>query len=146
MPLSNKYFYRYRGQSYPTVKYLLYAHDLMLSLSEGRAGVADRGKLESAARQPVQSAGGEDAYGTFFAKVAALGVRLAHDHGFNDGNKRTSLFVMRSTLEENGYYPDPSDREAATVMVLIAMGLLDIPATRIALMLWCEIDPADTTA
>lgn len=146
MPTSNRYFYRHRGYEFPTVKYLKLVHDTVLEESGGGLGIADEGKIISAARQPVQSAGGEDAYPTLFWKVAAVGLRLAHDHSFTDANKRTALQVMLDTLERNDYYAAPSEEEATTIMVLTAMGLLEIEGLRIALMLWCGVDPADHTA
>lgn len=121
-------------------------HDGILQTSPGRAGVAHEGVIESAAAKAVESAFGEDAYATFFTKVAAIGYTLAHDHGFSDGNKRTALEVMLLTLKRNGLSPDPSEREAATVMVLTAMGLLTVPGLRVVLMAWCGIDPADAEA
>ncbi|MVN85437.1 type II toxin-antitoxin system death-on-curing family toxin [Deinococcus sp. HMF7620] len=145
-PLSNTYFFRYRGDDYPTKKYVLELHDDVLEVSEGRPGVAHIGVIESAVNKPVTSIMGEDAYPTFFTKVAAIGYTLAHDHGFSDGNKRTALQVMLNTLEENGFYPDPSEREKVTVAVLAAMDMLQVPGLRVALMLWCGIDPADREA
>lgn len=145
-PFSNTYFFRHRGLDYPTKKYVLELHDDVLEVSEGRAGVAHLSVIESAVSKPVASAWGEDAYPTFFTKVAALGYTLAHDHGFTDGNKRTALQVMLNTLEQNGFYPDPSEREKVTAAILAAMNLLDVPGLRVTLMLWCGIDPADETA
>ena len=110
-PLSDIYFYRYRGQRYPTRKYVLELHDEVLEVSQGRPGVAHLGVIESAVNKPVASLGDDDAYPTFFTKLAAIGYTLAHDHGFSDGNKRTALQVMLNTLEKNGFYPDPSDRD-----------------------------------
>ena len=145
-PLSSAYFFRYRGQKYPTRKYALELHDAVLEASEGRPGVAHPGVVESAVHKPVTSLGNEDAYPTFFSKVAAVGYTLAHDHGFVDGNKRTALQVMLNTLEENGYYPDPTDREKVTAAILAAMNLLNVAGLRVTLMLWCGIDPADGEA
>lgn len=145
-PLANTYFFRYRGMDYPTKKYVLTLHDDILEVSEGRAGVAHIGVIESAVHKPVASIGGEDAYSTFFEKVAAIGYTLAHDHAFSDGNKRTALQVMLNTIEANGFFPDPTEREKVTASVLAAMNLLDIAGLRITLMLWCNIDPADSEA
>lgn len=131
---------------YPTKKYVLTLHDDILEVSEGRAGVAHIGVIESAVHKPVASIGGEDAYSTFFEKVAAIGYTLAHDHAFSDGNKRTALQVMLNTIEANGFFPDPTEREKVTASVLAAMNLLDIAGLRITLMLWCNIDPADSEA
>lgn len=146
MPFAEGYFHRHRGWSFPTPALIHLIHDGILETSPGRAGVAHEGVLESAASKPVESAFGADAYPTLFGKVAALGYTLAHDHGFSDGNKRTALEVMTLTLKRNGFAPNPTEREAATVMVLTAMGFLTVPGLRVALMAWCGIDPADDTA
>lgn len=146
MAFPNTHFHRHRGQSFPTPALIYLIHDAILRVSPGRAGVAHEAVIESAAAKPVESAFGEDAYPTFFTKVAALGSTLAHDHGFSDGNKRTALEVMSLTLKRNGFFPTPTEREAATVMILVAMGLLDIQGLRVALMMWCGVDPADQNA
>ncbi|WP_168733482.1 type II toxin-antitoxin system death-on-curing family toxin [Deinococcus sp. Arct2-2] len=143
---SKKYFYGHRGQDYPTPAFIYAAHDRILQTSPGRVGIAHESVIESAAATAVDSAFGEDAYPTFFTKLAAIGYTLARDHGFSDGNKRTALQVMLNILEENGFYLDPSDREKVTAAILAAMNLLDVAGLRVTLMLWCGIDPADAEA
>lgn len=146
MSFPKGYFFRYRGDDFPTPKFIHAVHERILQVSPGKAGTAHPGVIESAASKPIDSAFGEDAYPQFFAKVAAIGYTLAHDHGFSDGNKRTALEVMLLTLKRNGYHPSPSPREAATTMVLVAMGHIGIDGLRVILMLWCGIDPADAEA
>lgn len=146
MPRSKAYFYRYGGDFYPTVRYMETLHDRVIAETGGASGVLSPGVLDSAAHKPVQSLGDQDAYPTFFTKVAALGYTLAHDHGFRDGNKRTALMSMLTTLKINGFHATPTDREKETVIVLVAMGLLNVPGLRIALMMWCGIDPAEQEA
>lgn len=146
MPFPQGFFFHYRGREYPTPAFVYFVHDGILQTSPGRAGIAHESVIESAAAKVTDSAFGEDAYPTLFTKVAAIGYTLAHDHGFSDGNKRTALQIMTLTLKRNGLHPDPSEREAATVMVLTAMGLLDVAGLRVALMAWCGIDPADAEA
>jgi len=146
VPFPKGFFYRHRGWDFPTPAFVYFVHDGILQTSPGRAGVAHESVIESAASKAVDSAFGEDAYPTFFTKVAAIGYTLAHDHGFSDGNKRTALEIMTLTLRRNDFHPDPTEREAATVMVLTAMGLLEVPGLRVALMAWCGIDPADAEA
>ncbi len=140
------YFYRHQARDYPTPAFIHLVHDSILKVSTGRAGIAHESVIESAAAKSLESAFGEEAYPTFFTKIAACGYTLAHDHGFSDGNKRTALEIMKITLKRNGLDPNPSEREAATIMILTAMGLLEIDGLRIALMLWCGIDPADADA
>ncbi len=146
MAFPKGFFYRYRGDDYPTPSFIYAVHDKILTVSAGRTGTAHSAVIESAAAKPTDSAFGDDAYPNLFAKVAAIGYTLAHDHGFSDGNKRTALEVMLLTLKRNGYRPNPSDREAAVAMVLVAMGLTSIDGLRVILMLWCGIDPADAEA
>ncbi|WP_328774642.1 type II toxin-antitoxin system death-on-curing family toxin [Deinococcus aquaedulcis] len=121
-------------------------HDSILRVSPGRSGVAHPGVIQSATAKATDSAFAEDAYATLFTKVAAIGYTLAHDHGFSDGNKRTALQVMLLTLKRNGLQASPSEREAATNTMMVAMGRLDVAGLRVALMLWCGIDPADAEA
>jgi death on curing protein len=143
MPTSNVYFYRHRGRKYPTVKYILELHEDALEEAGGAPGINHQSVLESASRKAVESAGGEDAYPTLFWKVAAMGFTLAHDHGFRDGNKRTAMVTMINTLEENGYYPDTSGDAVDIIIVLVAMGLLNIQGLRVALLMLCDLEASD---
>lgn len=140
-----KLYYRYRGDTFLTVAALLEAHADVLELSGGLPGIKDRGALESAADTPRKSAGGEDAYRTFFTKVAAVGYHIAQGHIFIDGNKRTALTAMLWTLRMNGYAPKPTADAGTTVMLLVATGHLKIPGLRIALIHWCGLNVADET-
>ncbi|UQN06162.1 hypothetical protein [Deinococcus sp. QL22] len=54
-PLSSTYFYRYRGMDLPTKIYVPELHDDVLEVSEGRAGVAHIGVIESAVNKRVTS-------------------------------------------------------------------------------------------
>lgn len=98
------------------------------------------GLLESALSAPVDC---EDAYHTFFEKVAALGFRTCSNHAFVDANKRTSLYVMTKALEWNGYYLRWSTETEVMVIRLLGAGHLDIPGLRFALLASCELDVAD---
>lgn len=143
MAFPKGYFYRHRGWDFPTPSFIHATHDRILETSPGRAGTAHPGVIDSAASKAVDSAFGEDAYPTFFSKVAAIGYTLAHDHGFSDGKKRTALLA---TLEQNNLYPDPTEREKLTAAILAAVNLLDVAGLRVTLMLWCGIDSADAEA
>ena len=59
-----------------------------------------REKIESALFAPQHSAHYEDA--DLFAQAALLIGRIAVAHGYENGNKRTSLAVGERFLEENG--------------------------------------------
>ncbi|MCL6588032.1 MAG: type II toxin-antitoxin system death-on-curing family toxin [Anoxybacillus sp.] len=66
-------------------------------------GVKERSLLESAVYRPQQSAFGEDAYPTVFAKAAALLESLAKNHCFHNANKRTAFVAFVQFLKYNGY-------------------------------------------
>jgi death on curing protein len=140
----NVYSYKHRGWSFPTLAFALQGHDAML-IEGGLPGVKDEGALLSALEAPVRSAGGDDAYFTFFEKVAALGYLVARNHPFSDANKRTSLLVMTQTLKWNGYYPKWSGETKIMVMSLLGAGHLEMKGLRHALLLACELDAADIT-
>lgn len=140
-----KLYYRYRGDTFLTVAALLQAHTDVIKLSGGLPGIKDRGALESAVDAPKKSAGGEDAYRTFFTKVAAVGYHITQGHVFNDGNKRTAFTAMLWVLRMNGYAPKLTADAGTTIMLLVATGHLKIPGLRVALIHWCGLDIADAT-
>jgi len=135
-------YYRKGGYKFLTPEAICEAHAEVLKKTGGTPGLRDRGLLESAAYAPKESAGGQDAYPTFFTKVAALGYRLCKGHPFVDGNKRTALAAMLWTLKANGYRPKVEPQAATVVMVLVATGHLKLDGLRTALLLWCNLDPS----
>ena len=100
-----------------TIADALNAHRRAL-LTGGRDGVSDLGSIESAIARPYNG------YYRFIAlKAAALVQSVACNHGFVDGNKRTSLILTHTLLRESGYRLDPlpsdvSANEMAERMVL----------------------------
>lgn len=136
-------YYRYRGRKFLTSHALIELHEEVLLKSPGVSGIKDYGALESASQKPRTSAGDEDAYPTFFSKVAAQGFELTKGHVFSDGNKRTAFSTMIWTLSTNGYDLQPSEDAGSTVMLLIALNHLDIQGIRMALIHWCDLDVAD---
>ena len=148
MPFPNSkdvYTYRYRGWKFPTLGFVLVGHEEIATASGEDASVRDIGLLESALNAPVDSAGNEDAYHTFFEKTAALGFRVCRNHAFVDANKRTSLYVITQVLEWNGYYLKWSVETEVMVIRLLGAGHLDIPGLRFALLVGCELDVGDHT-
>jgi len=146
MPGRHTYFFRHRGDSYSTLKYLLELHEDALKDAGGASRINHQSVIKSATRKAVESAGGEDAYLTLFWKVAAMGLTLAHDHGFRDGNKRTAVLAMFATLEQNGHYPNPANDSVKVVIVLTAMGLLNIEDCGWALLMWCGLEAGDQSS
>jgi death-on-curing protein len=68
----------------------------------GLYGIKDEGLVQSAVHNPIDAYhyGGED---DLLALAVRLGVALARNHGFNDGNKRTGAVSMIAFLAVNGY-------------------------------------------
>lgn len=148
MPSPNSrrvYTYTHRGWKFPTLGFALQLHEGILEATGGLPGIKDEGALISALNAPVTSAGGEDAYHTFFEKTAALGFFVTRNHAFNDGNKRTSLGVIYHALKWNGYYLKWSDDAEVIVISLLGAGHLEIPGLRHALILGCDLDLTDVT-
>jgi death-on-curing family protein len=64
-------------------------------------GLKDKGLLESACARPDISLGGVEKYGTKFEKIAALFHSLTKNHAFHNGNKRTAIVTLLTTLYRN---------------------------------------------
>lgn len=79
-----------------------YIHDEQLELFGGEYGVLDIGLIESGLNAPRQTYNwtGED---DVLVLAVELGVSLAKNHGFVDGNKRTGVVAMVAFLNKNGF-------------------------------------------
>lgn len=133
--------YRHRGWAYPSAAYIVDAN--MAILGHARPALKDVGLPGSASAQPVQSAGGADAYPSHFLRVAALGYTIARGHGFSDGNKRTAYLVMKRTLAWNGYELRWEAQTVVVTMSILAAGHMTREGLRLALVIGCGLDPAD---
>lgn len=136
------YRYKHRGWVFPTFGFAVRLHERALEQGGGLPGFRNQGLVLSALNSPVESAGGEDAYYTLFDKVSALGWRVATNHGFSDGNKRTSLLLTEATLNLNGHFLNAWDQNAKElVFSLVGAGYLQREGLKHALLLGCELDP-----
>lgn len=77
--------------------------------------VKDSSALDMAINQPSQSFLGEDLYPSIYDKAAILAINLAKKHPFYNGNKRTALLAMVTSLEINGYTTAFSKDEASSI-------------------------------
>lgn len=75
-------------------------HDRQIAEHGSLDGVHDRGVVESAFAQPLNSAAYGEPDSADLAATYACG--LARNHGFADGNKRTAWVVARLFLADNG--------------------------------------------
>ena len=64
-------------------------------------GVKSRQMLESACERPNTGIGGIDKYETLETKLAALFHSLTKNHPFHNGNKRTAIVSILTTLHRN---------------------------------------------
>jgi death-on-curing protein len=103
---------------------LTYAiHDRQLAEHGGPDGVRDKGAVESALARPQNL----DIYASADAAAlaAAYAYGLARNHGFADGNKRTTWVVARLFLADNGYRLKFDPTDAVRTMETVAAGALD---------------------
>jgi len=101
---------------------ILELHRLVMEQSGGRAGVRDRGGLESALAQPQMAFDGQELYPTLAEKAAALGFFLISNHPFVDGNKRTGHAAMEAFLVLNGHELSVGVDEQEHVVLQVASG------------------------
>lgn len=74
----------------------------------GVYGIKDAGLVESAVYNPVNAYHYEDE-DDLVALAVRLGVAIARNHGFNDGNKRTGALSLLAFLRANGFDLDMND-------------------------------------
>lgn len=97
MPNSRQHHYRL------TLDDALDAHERALRHG-GRPGIVNRDSIESAIFRPYSGY-----YRAIRFKAAALVESMAGNHGFVDGNKRTTLILLNLLLERSGYRLTPSE-------------------------------------
>ena len=85
-----------------TVADVLAAHEEALK-GGGRDGILNWNLVASAIARPYSAYGNKILYRRIWDKAAALTESLAKNHGFVDGNKRTSLICLGILLERSGY-------------------------------------------
>lgn len=81
---------------------VLEAHEEQIELFGGATGVRDLSLIESALARPQQLYHYEGE-GDMLILAVRLGVGIAQNHGFVDGNKRTGFVAMLEFLGINGY-------------------------------------------
>ncbi len=99
-------------------------HDEVIYEFGGLAGIRAPGLLESAVARP-RNVFGYRPKATLFDLAASLGVGLAKNHAFNDGNKRTALLATRAFLFVNSQVLEPTEESEVLTMVGVADGSVD---------------------
>jgi death-on-curing protein len=101
-------------------------HDEAVHLFGGLGGVRDQSLLESAIAKPRNKLAYEPE-STIFELAATLGIGLARNHAFNDGNKRTALLATRAFLFLNEQVLEPQEEDEVLVMIAVATGEFSEP-------------------
>lgn len=96
------------------------AHDLALQFGGGRPGELNRGSIESAIGRPYSGY-----HRPIRRKAAALVESMAGNHGFADGNKRTTLILLGLLLGRSGYRLNASNHEVEEMILSVAKGELN---------------------
>ena len=85
--------------NYFDVDHAIAEHDRILQKTGGRPGILNLGLVES----PIEFIQNDDYYPELTDKLTHLVFSFAKNHGFNDGNKRSSIVLGSFFLQINGY-------------------------------------------
>ncbi len=99
-------------------------HDEAIYEFGGLGGLRDAGLLQSAL-DPPRNLFAHAPRSSIFELAASLGIGIARNHPFNDGNKRTALLVTRAFLFLNGQALEPPQKDEVLTMVAVADGSLN---------------------
>jgi death-on-curing protein len=97
-------------------------HEIQLAEHGGLDGVRDSGLLDSALQAPRQAWAYGEPQPDLCTLAAIYGVRLAKNHAFNDGNKRTASVVVETFLLLNGLTLTAADTDFYETMLSVADG------------------------
>ncbi len=108
----------------PTREYIIDTNRIIISESGGDFTEPDNlifpEKLDwvlEAIRYPIFST---DIYPSILEKAAILSWKINQGHVFNNGNKRTSIFILLMFLHSNGFDLDISDEECKELALRVA--------------------------
>lgn len=87
----------------------------------GALGIRDIGLLESALDRP-KNHWHYNPKTSIFELAASLGIGIAKNHPFMDGNKRTSFLLMYVFLAMNGYLIETSEEDVVITILNVADG------------------------
>ncbi|WP_035983557.1 type II toxin-antitoxin system death-on-curing family toxin [Leptospira meyeri] len=92
----------------------------------GSLGIRDEGLLESALDRPKNTYYYQPK-STIFELASSLGIGIAKNHPFIDGNKRTSFLLMYVFLATNGFKIETSENDVVHIMLKVADGSVKEP-------------------
>ena len=108
---------------YLTEVQAIFTHQKIIEISGGRAGIKDIDYIIS----PLAHIQNDDYYPTLEEKLTHLVFSINKFHGFNDGNKRTSIALGLFLLLMNGLdvFADKFVIEMENIAVAVADNLID---------------------
>jgi death-on-curing protein len=95
--------------------------------------VRDLGLLESALARPKTTVFGDDAYPSFYQKVATLLHSIARNHALIDGNKRLAWSAARLFCLMNDQDIKMKPDKAYEMVIGVAAGEIDLPKLTVML-------------
>jgi death-on-curing protein len=101
---------------------VLAIHDEQIAEHGGSDGVRDMNVIESAIARPRHLMNFGDPAPDMAALAASLAFGLAKNHGFVDGNKRTSAVATETFLNLNGLNLTASDEQIVQVWTDVGAG------------------------
>ncbi len=109
--------------NYFNIDYAIKEHNAIIHLSGGLDGVKDIGNIES----PLEHIKNDDYYPNIEDKITHLVFSIIKNHGFNDGNKRSSIALGAFFLEINGldFLVTKFIRELENIVVYVADNKID---------------------
>jgi death-on-curing protein len=96
-----------------TVRKIIEIHDEIIRIYGGTRGVLSEATLEMLVYKVNQE-------NDIFRQAAFVMHRIASQHPFFDGNKRTALVTAEKMLYEEGYYIDAEPDDKVVMMLRIA--------------------------
>lgn len=108
---------------YFTSEYAIKTHDKIIEISGGNPGIKNFGNIDS----PLYHMQNDDYYPTFEEKLTHLVFSFNKNHGFNDGNKRTSIalglfFLIINDLD---VFSNKFVMEMENIAVTVADNIID---------------------
>lgn len=100
-------------------------HAELLAEHGGLAGPVDENALGSSLARPQQLHHYGDPPPSIFQLAAALGIALAKNHCFRDGNKRISLAAMDVFLQLNSFELVANEADAVLTIQDLAASIID---------------------
>ena len=108
---------------YFTSEYAIKTHDKIIEISGGNLGIKIFGNIDS----PLYHMQNDDYYPTFEEKLTHLVFSFNKNHGFNDGNKRTSIALGLFFLIVNDLdvFSNKFVMEMENIAVTVADNIID---------------------